>query len=115
VALALTSSLCSLNAGVEYFCKSPEAFTLLQSAVFDNERDSVSYRFGIAIFQKISFVQPHAVTLYKSKALDWAKEELRRFKLDEHNHFQAHYLCSLIYNLITGEKLQTLHISNPNP
>jgi len=90
------------------------SYDLIKDVIFELERDSVSYRFGIAIFQKSSYLKKYCKSFCQNKILDWAKEEFKRYKLKEHNPFQAIYLASLLHNLIVGESVQSYHKQNIN-
>lgn len=114
VGLALISSLCGLPIGVEYIFKKKEVYETIRDVILELERDSVSYRFGIAVFQKASYLKKYSKTLYQDKILDWAKDGFKRYKLKEHSPFQAMYLASLMHNLIVGESVQSFHKKNIN-
>ena len=66
-------------------CKRQEFYDLIKESCMVVERNSVAYRFGIAILQKMSYVQLYAKAMINDKILDWAKEEFMRYRSGEHN------------------------------
>lgn len=91
-----------------------KVYDLVKDSIFDNERDSVAYRFGIAIFQKTSYVQNFVKQMYNNRIQDWAKDELKRYKPEEQSVFQPIYLSSQIYNMVSASGLQEIHRDNAN-